>query len=223
MKIVHPDVIVPLVQEHSLINETVIEDPCFFSDLLLDLCDQLSGGNGRIVFSKNNIPCSAKSIRLVESLHRLPINTTSVLKKAFSNVEKEIMQTADLDSLYKALRDLYNVLSELGIGNLKPSIIEDTSISEILRVFGMHFPIEELSIAEHLVEYLNIYSDLFGDDLFIILHLRSYLCPDEISLLFQHVEYSKTKVWLIESNESPAPIDRSSYHRVIIDKDFSII
>lgn len=223
MKIVHPDIVIPLVEEHSPINETIIEHPGFFSDLLLDLCYQLSGGDGRIVFSKKSVPCSTKSICFIENLHRLSINTSPILKKAFTKTENEIVQMADLDPLYKALRILYNTLLELGIGDLEPSVIEEVKISDLFSAFGMHFPMEELSMAERLVEYLSIYNDLFGSDLFIILHLRSYLSSDEVSLFLRQAEYAQLKIWLIGSNEVSSPPDTTNVHKVIIDKDLSVI
>lgn len=223
MKIVHPDIVIPLVEEHSLTNETIIENPSFFSDLLLDLCHQLAGGDGRIVFSKKSVPCSTKTICFVENLHRLSVNTTPILKKAFSKIENDIIQMADLDPLFRIFRNLYSTLLELGIGNLEPSVIEDVKIPDILSAFGMHFPMDELSIAERLVEYLNIHHELFGDDLFIILHLRSYLSPEETSRFIQQAKYAQMQLWIIGSQAVLTSPERPEHHRIIIDNDLSVI
>lgn len=223
MKVVHPDIDIPLVKERISINETIIEKPKFLADTLLDLYELLSGNKGRYIFSKRNKPCSLSQVLFIDCLDSISVNTRTILKKSFQQIENDVVSSTDLTEFHNALSQLLKLIESFDLGFLEASPVEEISFARILDVFGMHYPLDELTLVERIADYMTIQNHLNKIELFIFFHLRSLLDTEELLGLFKHAEYSQSQIWMIESHEYPFPPDRSNYHRVIIDDDFCII
>ncbi len=220
MKVVSLDLSLPLVEENTLINETILESEECFSTLVFDLYEQLAGNSGRLIFSEEGTPCSTKKVTLIAEPSNIDINSRTTLNKLYKHIETRTMVEQYPEAYYYALRNLYETISPLCDSFfLEPSLVEDVSLSQILSLFQMRFPDDSLNFGERIIDFMEVYRDLFDIKLFIFVQIRAFLSPDVFEALLSSIRYGNYQVWFIESSERRQPLCTDHYRRLIIDRD----
>jgi CRISPR type II-A-associated protein Csn2 len=220
MKVVSPNLNLPLVEESALINETVIESEELFSEIVFDLYEQLAGNSGQIIFSEESMPCSIKNVTLIADPANIDINSRTTLNRLFKHIEAIATIEQVPGTYYHALRTLYETISSLCDNfYLEPSHVEDIPLSQVLSLFQMRFPSESLNFGERIIDFMEVHRELFGIKLFIFVQIRAFLPPDVFEALLSSIRYGKFQVWFIESLERKQPLNTDHYRRLIIDHD----
>jgi CRISPR type II-A-associated protein Csn2 len=220
MKVISPDINLPLVEENTLINETIIENEEYFSTIVFDLYEQLAGNNGRLVFSEEGTPCSTKTVTLIADPSNIDINSRTTLNRLYKHIETKANVEPLPEPYYHALRNLYDTITHLWDNFfLEPSHVEDVSLFQILSLFQMRFPDDSLSFGERIIDFMEVHRELFGIKLFIFVQIRAFLPPDVFESLLSSIRYGKFQVWFIESLERKQPLNTDHYRRLIIDRD----
>jgi CRISPR type II-A-associated protein Csn2 len=220
MKVVSPDINLPLVEENTLINETIIESEEYFSTIVFDLYEQLAGKSGQIIISEEGTLCSIKTVTLVAEPLDVDINSRTTLNRLYKHIETKANVEQLPEPYYHALRNLYDTITHLWDNFfLEPSHVEDVSLSQVLSLFQMRFPDDSLNFGERIIDFMEVHRELFGIKLFIFVQIRAFLPPDVFESLLSSIRYGKFQVWFIESSERKQPLNTDHYRRLIIDRD----
>jgi len=220
MKVVHPDILLPLVKGDALINETVIENESVFSSLVLDLYKQSVGASGNVIFSDDGKTCTAKSICLIGTPTDIDLNTRTVLNKIYKHIEMDVSVDNLPDNYYHALQYLHDTISALTQGYyLNSTALNNITLTQVLSLFQVQYPAETMTFNEQLLDYLDIYRSLYNIKLFVFVQMRAYLTPENYEALLRFIRYERLQAWFIEASEKTPPQKRNDYHKVIIDKD----
>lgn len=220
MKVVHPNINLPLVSEDCLVNETVIENEMVFSNVVIDLYGQLEGQSGELVFSERSKIVSSKSVYLIAKPSDTEMNRRTILNKVYKHIEQETLKDAVPKEYFQALRELYEVISVFSKNYyLTPTLVEDVPFSQALSLFQMQFPVTDMTFMEQLMDFLSMHRELFKTRLFILIQVRAFMTRDDFEKLLEFARYEKIQIWLIESSEKCRPENQEGYYRLVVDQD----
>lgn len=193
-----------------------IENQKLFRKIIEELHMRLSGQDGSIVFSVDDLLVKPqKEIVLLEKFVPFEINTKEILNKISAALEKEAMneehylQTMELlsqiERYFDTISDMnYNItLSKLDFS----SIIK--AVSPIL-IDDYDNPLEAI------IDYMDYMVEFLGDKLFITVNFRSFFTDEEFATMIETISAKGFKLLLIESTErSKIP----GVNTVLIDSD----
>lgn len=221
MKIFFPEIDYLFDTECGKINTVIIENPKLFCSVLSDIAEQLSGNDGKSVLSKGDkILQQTKYLELLDSFVPFDINTKSLVTKLCVRLE----ETAVSDAFYAETTELigkiegflYSLSFEL------PCDIEFTkmNVGSLVKAAGIEICNDSESIAEKIIDYIQLVTELIAEKLFITVNLRSYISDKETELLMQTVLSHGYHLLMIENCEH----ERLAFeNRIIMDKDLCLI
>ncbi|MFM1553022.1 type II-A CRISPR-associated protein Csn2 [Helcococcus ovis] len=107
-----------------------------------------------------------------------------IIKDLFLLSKSEIF----LDKYYQNNIMLKNLISDLIFEYEIPLEIDDeVDFTYILKSFGIKINNEYSSYIENLINYLKLYLEVFGVDIFIFINLTQFLSNEEFNLLFDFI------------------------------------
>ncbi|TFF66889.1 type II-A CRISPR-associated protein Csn2 [Helcococcus ovis] len=107
-----------------------------------------------------------------------------IIKDLFLLSKSEIF----LDKYYQNNIMLKNFISDLIFEYEIPLEIDDeVDFTYILKSFGIKINNEYSSYIENLINYLKLYLEVFGVDIFIFINLTQFLSNEEFNLLFDFI------------------------------------
>jgi len=205
--------------DREYINVLIIENMKYFSEIIQELLIQINGDEGRFVFSQKGEEVPLKSnAELIIDFFSIDCNQRKMLTKLYSQMD-EIAHDEELieDTLIlksELHRLIFMIEDRL---NMKVACDERISIEAVLKAVNIRFDVDELSISEKIIEYMEISSKILKTKLFIFVNLKAYLLPEELDLLFEQIIYNKYNVLIIES--TPRDVESRFEKRHIIDMD----
>lgn len=220
MRVIHPNLKIPLVKEGTFFNISVIENVHLFAEIAMDLWCQINGHSGTLVFSIDGNTCNPRSCVLLSSPFEADLNNRTILNKTYKCVEDSVMKDVVPEDYFTSLRSLYDAIDPLVTDfGLEPTGIDDIPISKSLALFGMKYHLNEKNIGEQIIDFVTIHRNLFDTKLFILLQICSYLSLDELCALREHSEYEKIQIWLLEVHDNMEAVRHDDTNYVIIDID----
>lgn len=203
------------------INVLVIEDPKLFTGILRDVWNQVNGGDGRLLLSENGKEVGfGKTVEVVFNPFQLDINNrkmVSALYKDLSEAAKDSMliETAELNADFLRYFD--------GLIEIYPYPVtydDQIEVSELFKAFKVRFDDSSDSLAEFVMNYFRMVSQVLGVRLFVFVGVKQYFSREELSFLYQSLFYEKIFLLDIESEQKDILKEEKT---VTIDKDQCII
>lgn len=202
MRLVHEDLELPLLFQENKVNVLVVEHKAYFSRMIMDLKEQMEGGLGPFVLSKNNkILHLAKTAELIIDVFALDINSRKAISKLYEVLEQEAVKEENyLDSLALRTKIMAFVEQILQDQELPVVFDQDFGWNSIFKAMNIRFEEECESLVEGIVNYLEICSGALGIKLFVFVNLKSFLSREDLLALYKQLAYKKIFVLLLENS-----------------------
>lgn len=185
--------------EEGLINVIVIERPKYFREFVCAVQKSFQAMSSDLVISKDYDEVSfSKVIYPVFSLVGIDCNN----KKITNKIQGDFKELAYSEDFYQRTYQLRNMMMAY-----VAELIQSYSLNLSYKEFDIEnlFKSINLSINEQegllsiLCDFIDIIVELFHINIFMVFHLKEYLDPEELEILYQHCIYRKVSLVLIES------------------------
>lgn len=203
-----------------LVNTIVIENQKLFSSMISDINGAINGWKGKTVLSANELILDmSKSAELVSTFIPFDMNRKPLLTKILTAVEKKSADAEHYMQTMKLMGDMEHYLDDLVAGfdcNLSFSKITPSSL---IRAAGLEIVDDYESLAEKLIDYMELVREFDRDKLFVTVNMRSYIDDEETDLFMQTVIGHEYHVIMIENHEyRRLPYEK----RRIVDQDLCV-
>jgi len=215
----HPLFLEPInIGNETKINNLIVENQKIFTNMLLDICNQINQFTGEFVLSRDNkIIDIHKYCELITTFVPFDINRKNLLNKLLQKIqsiaiaEDFVMQTQTIKATN--LKYIYDILEKL---DYNIDISDNFDISYIFKGADVKFSNDYDSLAEKLIDYMITANSLENEKCYILVNLRCYLNDNEVEELYKTALYNKLKILIISGNDNHT---LSNEKKTIIDKD----
>lgn len=203
--------------EEGLVNTIVIENGHLFISILNDLQQQYEGNEGIGVMSQNGKELAIdKNSELLTQFVPFDINAKSLITKLLSVFEKTAVNETFYMKTMELMSNVERYLFELSMETTGDVEFTKLSIGSILKATGIQFRDDYDSLAEKIIDYIELVYTYDRKKLFFTVNLRSFLSDNEMELFMQCVLQHGFHVIALENKEyRKLPLER----RYIIDED----
>lgn len=204
MKLVCYDIDYVFDTEMAGVNCLIIENQKLMYSLLMDIQGQMNGFNGRSVLSEKDkeLPM-AKNLELLTHFVPFDINQKSLLNKTASVLESIAVSDEYYEETMELLSKIEEYMLRLSFHMDSDLICDGTTINSLVKASGIRFKDEYDSLAEKLIDYMELVTSLDRRKLFITVNLRSFIDDDEAQRFVDTLISHQFHVVMIESNEHP--------------------
>ena len=146
----------------------------------MDTQGQINGLNGRSVLSEadKELPM-AKNTELFTHFVPFEINQKSLLSKAASSLEALAVSDEFYEETMELLSTIEAYMLRLSFHMDGDLVSNGTTIYSLIKASDIRFKDENNSLAEKLIDYMELVTSLDRRKLFITVNLRSYIDDDE--------------------------------------------
>lgn len=220
MRLIHPEISLPLIDENSFTcYEWIIEAPRAFSKYVQELFKQINGGEGNFVLSCNekelDIP---KSMDIVVDPFSVNLNDRKIMSKLYS----ELSQIAHNGENYLFTQNLFSELQKYCL-NLEQSsnyvleMVSEIDITALFKALDIKLEIYSDGFFEKLNQYIKIVAGLMKRRIIVFINLSSYLLKEQLEEIIKNAAYNEINLLLIENQQRNYFLKDTKY--IIIDKD----
>lgn len=220
--------IFPLLREQldlareDKVNVLVIENQAYFIHFLTELYRGLKKYDCEIVLSSDGCPIDiSKKLELLNVFVPFDTNTRTLITRLY----KEAERLATGEDMFEITQQvIQNNLRYVGdIAQRLPFPLDyspDFDIMELLKASNLRFDSHYDSLAEHVIDYMEIVNSLETEKCFVLLNFRNYVDDESIDDFYKTVLYKKLKVLIVSANDyAPSEYEK----KTIIDKDLCVI
>lgn len=222
MKIVHPLFDKPIEFKENTVNILVVENKVVLVEMIDELFLQTNGETGKFILSHDNIEIEvSKNLELIINFFDMEFNTKKIITKLYAVLENESLSEDIYNKTMEIKGQIINYAENLFSAN-KYDIIynENININSLLKFLDVKLNFINDSLAEKIINYMDILRDLLNINLFVFVGLRSYLNEEDLQELYKYVVYNKYNILLIESQV----IEKVKYEDyLIVDNDLCIL
>lgn len=143
-----------------------------------------------------------KDFELITDVVNLSLNNKKLLSSIYQKTQEDIMINYKLyDKFLQLMVNINNiVLSELNNYNVSFTYDNEISINSYLKIINVKIEEEQNEfIFSKLLDYIEIYSELFPHNSLIFVGIFAYLDDQELCELFKYIIYKKIKCLFIEN------------------------
>ena len=217
MKIVHPKINSKIEISDHEISVIVIEEPDFFSELLIDIKKQINNFEGNTVLSVSNEPVSfRKYVELITDPLSIEMNNRVILKKVIAAMEKCGQDAVYYERTQKLLAEIETYINDLRLNFDAEIECHDISFQQILKATELTVADEYSRLVDKIYAYMELIREFEGDKLFIFVNLSSYIGNEQLQEFVNTVIGHSFRVLLIDSHDFER-LDKEN--RLIVDCD----
>lgn len=217
MKIVHPKINSKIEISDHEISVIVIEEPDFFSELLIDIKKQINNFEGNTVLSVSNEPVSfRKYVELITDPLSIEMNNRVILKKVIAAMEKCGQDAVYYERTQKLLAEIETYINDLSLNFDAEIECHDISFQQILKATELTVADEYSRLVDKIYAYMELIREFEGDKLFIFVNLSSYIGNEQLQEFVNTVIGHSFRVLLIDSHDFER-LDKEN--RLIVDCD----
>lgn len=220
MKLVHPDYLFSIDFKEDETYTVVVENPEEFYNLTNELIGQSNGEEGKFVLSNKKILNMKKDLDVLTDIYSVDINSTKSKNKLYKYLDKTKndyhLEVNNLDAqIYKLISEIENDL----VIDIEYSF--EVDYKNILKAIDLKFYNDFDSFIEKLINYINVYTDFFNIETYVLINLKSFLTQSTYEELLNYKTNKEINILFIESRELTF---NSKYDKIyIIDRDLSEI
>ena len=221
MKLVNAELFLEIDIQENMPAVLVLESPDMMTQVVRELYDISSGGDGDFVLSLDNKVLSIeKTAELIINPFSVDFNSKKIQSKLYeellegSNIyveEKAAIQSLIIDYLDKLT---LNVSYEMVTSNIELDLLR------LFKMYDVRLEPQCNSILETLIEYTKVLSRLLRKKFLILINICNYLDVDAVKELAHMCAYQKLNLLFIERREIDFQFPVKTY---IIDKDKCLI
>lgn len=217
MKLVHPELDTVFDTDNRLYNTLVVEEQRFLSRLLADIQGQLQGLEGEAVLSIDDRPMPfSKHAALLDRFVPFELNQKPLLNQIAAALAKAASDPEHFESTASTLSALELWLDALAFGFPCDIVFPSISVAALIKAVSPEIRCETASIAEKVLDYMELVETFDRVRLFLTLNMRSFIPDEEMEPFVATVLSHGYHVIGIESTARPL---LTHEHRVIVDAD----
>ena len=217
MKFVHPEIENVFDTQNGFYNTLVVEEQRFLVRLLEDLHRQLQGLEGVSTLSVKDAPVSfAKNAALLDGFVPFDLTRRTLLNQISAALARKAAAAEAFDRTAEALSGVELWLNELAFDYPCDIVFSNLSASTLIKAAGPEIRDEAASIAERVLDYMELVEAFDRQRLFFTLNMRFFVADEEMEL------FARTAVahgYHVIGIESAAHAMLSIEKRTIIDSD----
>lgn len=201
----------------SNVCTVIIENPKMFYDIVVDIERQIEGFDGNSVLSEDNKPIRMdKNIEQITQFVPFDINKKTLLNKITSEMQKlalddnHFLQTNELLTAWENL--CINLEFEMPV-NLDFCKI---NVESLIKASGIMIADDYISLAEKVIDYIQMVEKFEGKKLFVLVNMRSYIGNEEAQLFINEIVSREYQIIMLENKEYKL-LDKEK--RYLIDED----
>lgn len=188
--------------EKTGINTVIIENQAQFFKIITDINAQLNGFDGAAVLSENEkIVKIDKQLELLVQFVPFDINKKQLVNKALSRLQQNSLDGENYLRTTGLIGDIERFCLDIAFelpGNIE---FVKVNVENILKSVGLQFEENYESLAEKILDYIDLVTEYDRTKLFVIVNLRDYISDDEVELFLKDVTTRNFQVLMIESKE----------------------
>lgn len=210
----------PLLDDSiSLKNMTILalEHPEVFSKITYQIYEYNDSSEIKIYDKKYNA-LKASDLLVVMDILGYSLNSASVLKLIYSDLEKQISDDPELKTHIERLSIELNEL--IKIETFSHDLLLSTgepTLLELLKMFNVKIDTQYTNIFEKCLEIIQLFTYLPKKKLLVFVNVCSFFTLDEIQILNEEVSLHNVKVLFIE------PRQVYNVSQYVMDSDFCLI
>lgn len=200
MKIAGPYFDSVIDTENGFLNTMVIEHARLMYLLMTDLVQQIGGATGKITISEKDKPCPlAKKLEVLDRFIPFDINTKGLLSKLTTYLERNALETEQYEAGMQLLVAIEEYIDSVSLD--LPCEIELTKLNlgSLVKAFGIELRNDYHSLAEQVIDYMELVRELENDKLFVLINFRSFVSDNELEVFAQDVLSRHYHVLLIDA------------------------
>lgn len=202
MKLVHTSINNIFEIKKNEINSLVVENGKQFRNLVEELLCQADGENGGFTISKNNIPIDfPQNVELICTIVPFDINRKTLLNRIISHLEKKTVEDdfyVDTINLLQHIEKYMDRLSEDFIGTFE---YKKLNVASVIKSIGLEIYDEYDSLAEEIIDYMELVREFESKELFITINLRSFLDDDEMENFISTAISHEINLLMVENKD----------------------
>ena len=202
MNFIYPDINFVFNTTEKGVHTLVIENQSMFQAVITDIYGQVQGNDGKSVISFENKPlpfakhCEILSQFIPFSLNKKPsVTKITQLLTARAVADEHFVETAEL--LAKVETIMYDLAFDLALDIEFHSITAEA----LIKATGVSLKEEYESLAEKVIDYMEMVNTLERRKLYILVNFRSYVSDEEMIYFIDTVLRHELNVLIIESTE----------------------
>lgn len=217
MKLVYPEISTVFDMGNGKLNTLVIENQPLMQRFLTEIQSGIDGNSGRIVLSENDSPVElTKHAEILSDFISFDINKKSLLTKITSAIEQNAVDAEHFERTAALMRDVEVYLSEMSFDLSCDAVFSNVNVSSLIKSAGVILRDEYDSIAEKIIDYMELVTEFERRKLFITVNMRGFVSDIQTELFSKTVLSHGYSVLMVENHEySRLPDER----RVVIDVD----
>ena len=217
MKFVYPEIETVFDLDNGRFNSLVVEAQDMFVRLLGDISAQINGSDGECVISEKNTPVSfAKRAALLDVYVPFELNRKPLLGKILNALERKANDAEHFEASAAILASIERMLDTLILDIPCELEYSNISIGALLKAAAPELNADGATLAEKVLDYMEIVTQFDCEKLFILVNIRSYINDSDMELFAKTVISHNYQVIDLESSERQR---LSSEFRVLVDED----
>ncbi|MDO5044689.1 MAG: type II-A CRISPR-associated protein Csn2 [Coriobacteriia bacterium] len=201
MRFVYPDINKVFDTEDDYVNELVIENSRLLYALLLDIKQQIKGGEGRAVLSiDDKVQPMSKFAELLLDFFPFEINTRLLLNKASAALERSILQGEQYQRSLELLNEIEKFLIDSSFPFNCDVNFSNITLASLIKACGLSFAEDHDSLCEKIIDYMELVREFDKNKLFITYNLRCIVSDNEMNKFLDTILAHGYHLIMIESS-----------------------
>lgn len=219
MKMIHPDINTPIIEEKHCCCEWIIEAPELFTKYIQELLDQISGKEGNFVLSDNDRTLEfSKYVEIIIDPFSIDINNRKLINKLYGKLTQIAYEKENYLYTQKVLSNLQEYM--IGLECESDYFLcndSETDISSVFKILNVRFEDISDNLSKKIEQYIKTLGQLSDKKVIIFVNLSNYLSAEQLTALIKDILYNEVIILLIESHQQKNNLDDRKW--LIIDKD----
>jgi len=192
----------PLKFDEGSIPILIIENPSYMTKFIGELLSQSNKGEGGFELFENDVSVSiSDKVEIIINPFSANVNEREILNKLYAVMKKDALDEELFLDTNTFLSDIETNVKKIMARQSIPLDSDTPDIIGLFKLLGVCFVVPD-SLLEKICDYIDICSEYLKTKLFIFVNLKSFLNESEIIQLYNHLNYHKTHILMIESSQS---------------------
>ena len=217
MRYVFPEINNSFETEGDEVNVIIIENTKLFFDIITDISNQVSGGDGRSVLSRENMVLRFdKNCELLDHFVPFSLNQKGLLSKIATMLEQRAKEGENYVKQEELLASVERFFYDISVDFSGDIEFDRLTMASLIKACDIRLCDDYDSLGEKIIDYMELVNEYMGEKMFITVGLRSFLSDNDTELFMRTVLQHGFHCIMIESHEKKKI---SCERRYIIDDD----
>jgi len=218
LKLVHPDWEMQIRWTETKIPVLVIENEQCLFNTVDELHRQINFGDGKFVLSSNDKSLDMQNkAELILSPWSVDFSQRKITAKLLTLAKGEAVNETNYIATQQIITSVLKYVGDLS-SDLPVDVLYDLDfdITELLKIVHLSINAEEMTLLEKMLQYMKVFTQLFGETCFIFNGFRNYIEQERLSEFYQNALAEKFTLLMIEAHCQEKTKEEKLY---IIDSD----